>query len=104
MDMGVIRLAPGPDARTRTLEAEIAMDILWAAAIPDDRLEHIRARPGPPPATLDIVVFLNCTVPVSATDLALRLCRRALLTAPVLNGWTAIPLSPTTHCMTWEIP
>lgn len=96
MDMVLIRLAPGPDMRSRPLTPEIAVDILWSAAIPDDRLEHIRARHGPGPETVDLALFHTTDGPDSTaatTTTALCLCYRAIETAPALAGWTATALT-----------
>jgi hypothetical protein len=94
MDMVLIRLAPGPDMRNRPLTPEIAVDILWSAAIPDDRLEHIRARHGPGPETVDLALFHTTDGPDStAATTALCLCYRAIETAPALAGWTAVALT-----------
>jgi hypothetical protein len=95
MDMVLIRLAHPEDPRIRPLNPEVALDILWAAATPDDRLEHIRARYGPTPDTIDLALFHRAD-PSSATAAALRVCGRAILRSPALAAWTAtvIPHQP----------
>ena len=97
MDMVLIRLAPVPDSRNRSLTPEIVVDILWSAAIPEDRLEHIRARHGPGPETVDLALFHTTDGPDSTAATAataLCLCYRAIETAPALAGWTATALTP----------
>jgi hypothetical protein len=103
MDLVIVRLAAGPEARNRLLSPETLVDVLWAAAVPADQLEHVRARQGPDPGSVDAVLFHLPADTGSTIDVALRLCRRALLTAPSLSGWTLTPLSSTTDAMNWEI-
>jgi hypothetical protein len=57
MQMALVRIAPGPSAHTKVLNTQIATDVLWAAAIPEDRLEHVRARLGLLAGDIDIAVF-----------------------------------------------
>ena len=93
MDVVLIRLAAGPAARTRTLSPEMAVDILWATAVPDDRLEHIRARYGPTPDQIAVALFLlEDAAGKPAMDTALGLCHRAISTSQTFLGWAAEPL------------
>lgn len=103
MQMVLVRIAPDPSAHIKVLNTQIATDILWAAAIPEDRLEHVRARPGPLAGDIDIAVFHKESGAETDTAVALGLCRRAIGSAPVLAGWHASPLTPAPHAMTWEI-
>jgi hypothetical protein len=57
MDLIAVRLAAGAEARNRRLSPETVADVLWASALPGDRLEHVRARWGPAPGTVDVVLF-----------------------------------------------
>lgn len=110
MDLVPIRLSAGAEARNRDQppSPETVVDVLWAAAIPTDRLEHIRARHGPAPGTVDAVLFVLPTgagpagSAGSTTDVALRLCHRALAAAPSLSGWEVAPLDPRADAMSWE--
>jgi hypothetical protein len=93
MELILIRLtadgtaaAPGADP-----DPEIVADVIWAAAVPADRLEHLRTRPGPHPGCVDVALFHRPGHP-SAADLAHGLCQRAITTAPFLHGFTARPL------------
>ena len=91
MDLTLIRLSAPPQPRTPHREPtspDIVADILWATAIPDDRLEHIRTRYGPVAGVVDLAVF-HRPGGRPAADLALQLCHRAIGIAPVLAGWTA---------------
>ncbi|NUR59981.1 MAG: hypothetical protein HOV87_15120 [Catenulispora sp.] len=101
MDIILVRLMRGSAAKTvaaaqagaPALSPEAVVDVLWAVAEPDDRLEHVRARSGPHPGIVDLAMFHGGAGPVSSRDLALRLSRRALATAPLLSGWIADPLA-----------
>jgi hypothetical protein len=101
MRIALIRLSPGPNAPTRTLSAEIATDILWAAALPDDRLEHVRIRHSPDADDIDVALFHIHGGTEQATDTeadaeaALCLCHRAIGMSPMLAGWLAEPLTTT---------
>ncbi|MEZ0106326.1 hypothetical protein ABH920_000307 [Catenulispora sp. EB89] len=95
--MALLRLCPGPDARISTPSPEIVADILWAAAVPADGLEHIRARHGPTPTAIDLALFHIGSEAETVADIALRLCRRAIDAAPALAGWTATRIPLGTH-------
>lgn len=88
MDLVPVRMSSGAEARNASLTPEVLADVLWMAALAADRLEHIRARHGPSPGSVDVVLFLLPAEPESTTDVALRLCHRAVDTAPSLIGWT----------------
>lgn len=69
------------------ISPEVVVDIVWSATVPDDRLEHVRARHGPGPGTVDLAIFLrDGATPV--TEAAEALCRRAIATAPSLSDWS----------------
>lgn len=95
--MVLIRLTPRSAGVRGAVGPELAADILWAAALPGDRLEHIRARAGPHAPDIDLVLFHRA---VSVTgqegeapqDTSLRLCRRAIARSPALAGWSATVL------------
>ena len=75
------------------ISPEVVVDILWSTSVPDDRLEHVRARPGPSPGTVDLALFLRIGATpvveaVEATEAAEALCRRAIATAPSLSDWS----------------
>lgn len=91
MDIILVRLMRG-SAAVAAPAPETVVDVLWAVAKPDDRLEHVRARSGPRPDTVDLAMFHGGAGPVPSRDLALRLSRRALATAPALSGWVAAAL------------
>lgn len=105
--MILVRLSPSPTARIKTLSPEIVADILWAAAIPEDHLEHVRARCGPVGGDIDAALFHKDAgeAPSVGTDVvhvALNLCRRAITVSPTLDGWSAGPLVPASGITAWE--
>ncbi|AUG81491.1 hypothetical protein CFP65_6861 [Kitasatospora sp. MMS16-BH015] len=69
------------------------VSLLRAAALPSDQLEHVRARPGPHPGSLDLALFHRHAGP-RPPEASLRLAERALAASPRLTGWTAEPASP----------
>jgi hypothetical protein len=91
MDLILIRLAATPAARQPDLSPEIVVDVLWANALPGDRLEHVRARQGSAAGSIDLVLFHRTAEQTGrdADEPALHLCLRAIGTAPALSGWTA---------------
>ncbi|MER5637902.1 hypothetical protein ABT095_13210 [Kitasatospora sp. NPDC002227] len=96
MEIVLIRLNPGrgPDpghraAADAVLPAVVA-DIVWANAVPDDELEHIRARPGPRPGSIDLALFHRHAGP-RPPETSLRVARRAITASPLLAGWAAEP-------------
>jgi hypothetical protein len=98
--MVLIRLTPPGAGVVHPVSPDTVLDILWAAALPGDRLEHIRARPGPRAPDLDLVLFHRSrptTEPEPATTAhtSLQLCRRAIQSSPTLSGWNpAVLLTP----------
>jgi len=69
------------------LSAPVIVDVLWAAAAPGDRIEHISARSAP--RHIDIGIYTRRT-PEQDPDppAAEGVVRRALASAPLLRGWT----------------
>ncbi|GAA1965546.1 hypothetical protein [Catenulispora subtropica] len=104
MHMILVGLRPGPQARTRHLSPETVVDILWAAAVPEDLLEHVRARSEPGEAGVDTAIFLAVPDADSETDVrtALCLCLRAVGSAPALAGWYVDLQAMPSHATPWE--
>lgn len=99
--MVLIRLTgPSPSPADRTQQPEylvptLATDVIWANAVPDDRLEYVHARAGPHAGTIDLALFHRADprrAPSGA--MALALCNRAIVNSPSLRAWTARPLPP----------
>ena len=102
MDFALIRLTAPVQHRApdrQPTNPDIVADILWAAAIPGDRLEHVRARQGLVAGVVDVAVFHRPTTTPGEQE-ALHLCQRAIATAPVLAGWTAHILANPTDLLT----
>lgn len=94
MELVLIRLTPPGAGVRRPVSPELATDILWAAALPTDRLEHIRARPAPRGPDIDLALFHRARSTTeqeaeAAENLSLLLCRRAIDSSPALAGWRA---------------
>jgi hypothetical protein len=75
----------------------LVTDVIWANAVPADRLEYVHARAGPSPGTVDLVLFHRADdtdddEAVGGGTTALILCHRAIANSPSLRAWTARPL------------
>lgn len=87
MQLVLARLRAPASIPAPSVNPEAVVDILWSVTVPDDRLEHVRARHGPGPGVLDLVIFLRIgATPVE--EAAEALCRRAIATAPILSDWS----------------
>jgi hypothetical protein len=94
MDLVLIRLSRGGQhaGNDNLPPPEVVADIVWANATRGDQLEHIRARAGPEPGCVDLVLF-HRAIGQSAAGISLALCRRAVDAAPSLAGCTTTPLT-----------
>jgi hypothetical protein len=113
----VVLTAPTPAAGT-AIGPQVLGDILWANADPAEGLEHVSVRAGPEPGSYTVGMFLlplgsghadagteadtgsetDIDSEADAANCALRLCRRAIQSAPALSGWAlaqhrAVPAS-----------
>ncbi|MEW2585203.1 hypothetical protein [Streptomyces virginiae] len=70
---------PGPADGGRLLR------LLWGAARPEERLEHISVRSGP--HGVDLGLFTVATPATTAAETALAICRRALAPPSPFHGW-----------------
>ncbi|MFE0579221.1 hypothetical protein [Streptomyces sp. NPDC058874] len=70
---------PGPADDGRLLR------LLWGAARPAERLEHISVRSGP--HGVDLGLFTVATPETTAAEAALAICRRALAPPSPFHGW-----------------
>ncbi|MFJ9939525.1 hypothetical protein [Streptomyces erythrochromogenes] len=59
--------------------------LLWGAARPGERLEHISMRSGP--HGVDLGLFTVATPGTSAAEAALAICRRVLALPSPFHGW-----------------
>lgn len=85
MQMISATLGVRTEAADRSLPAGVAVDLLWAAARPEDRLEHVYCEPAD--GRLDFVFFVRSLSVAAACDAVAAICRRATATAPALRGW-----------------
>jgi hypothetical protein len=86
MYMAVLTIAPGNRARYERLEHALVSDILWTAAVQEDGLEHIHSRTGNA-GRIELTLFHRGSGAETANAAAMRICLRALTSAPVLSGW-----------------
>ncbi|MBD0710402.1 MULTISPECIES: hypothetical protein [unclassified Streptomyces] len=63
-------------------------ELLWAAAHPEDRIEHVVVHPDAVPAPM-LGVYVLADSLASAERQTFAFCRRALEAAPQLALWTA---------------
>lgn len=87
----IVLTAPSGNAEA-AVDRQILTDVVWANARSADGLEHVTVGIRPGSGSLVVGIFLIPDA-ADATTHALRLCQRAVRTAPVLSGWTAAPLS-----------
>jgi hypothetical protein len=82
-------IAANPDAPHHSIGRQVAADLMWGAAGPDVRLEHIyvRSRPG----HLDIVFFLMSRSRREASAHARSICERAVVQSSLLRSWNPLP-------------
>lgn len=85
--MHIVRvgLARGETGRRWSLPGEAVADLIWAHSRREDGVEHLRVRARPD--RIDIVFFLCVPEEGSATETALRICRRLVAQVPALRGW-----------------
>lgn len=83
----IVLTAPAKSAPP-TISAEIVVDLLWAAALPGDRVEHIHARAGPD--GFDVLFYHLGTDQIAATENIVRLCCRAVSGTGELSMWTVM--------------
>ena len=80
-----VRLAPAGRDLGFDLNPETVVDLIWAQAVPDDRLDHVRTRGiGDMPA-LEIVLILSAEDVIDAVLRARRLYDR-VLRSPLLRN------------------
>jgi hypothetical protein len=102
MDMVPVFLIPTAAAADQEPDPECVLDALWAAAAPDDRLEHITLLHGP--GRFEVVMFHLTSSAERGEQAAIRLCARACAQAPLLQGWTVGSLVPARIRMSIPLP
>jgi hypothetical protein len=76
---------PGPRPDPAPADDGRLLELLWGAARPAERLEHISVRSGP--HGVDLGLFTVATPGTTAAEAALAICRRALATPSPFHGW-----------------
>jgi hypothetical protein len=67
------------------LDQAVAVDLLWGASQPDDRLEHVYVRSEP--GLLYVVAFVLAESQKAASKVTKSLCERGIHQSPLLNAW-----------------
>ena len=68
-----------------SLEAASVRGLLWELTEPADQLQHVSIRMRP--NRIDLGLYHLADTQQEAADAARRLCVRAFVSAPTLNGW-----------------
>ncbi|MFI9362325.1 hypothetical protein ACIG5E_14920 [Kitasatospora sp. NPDC053057] len=85
MELTHIALTPADPVAVRPPDRRQIIDLLWAAAAPGERLEHVSVQVRPHGIRLGM--FTVATPGLTARAAALAICRRALAISPPLSGW-----------------
>ncbi|WP_230210328.1 hypothetical protein [Streptomyces kaniharaensis] len=85
MELTLIALTPADPVAVRLPDRRRIVDLLWAAAAPGERLEHVSVQVNP--RGIRLGMFAVATPELTARAAALAICRRALATSPPLSGW-----------------
>jgi hypothetical protein len=81
-----VRMTPSRPTREAAPSAAAIEDMIWAAAVPQDCLEHLTVARGHD--DLSVAVFVRARDLAHAGQQVDRLIRRMLGQAPPLAGWT----------------
>ncbi|GAA0472135.1 hypothetical protein ACFQ2B_02365 [Streptomyces stramineus] len=92
MRLTVITLAPTGTSGRHLLDGAQVAAVLWVAATPEDRLEHISTRSAP--GRLHLGIFTTARSEAAAEAAALGICRRALAMSPILRDWSVRAVRP----------
>ncbi|MEU6297788.1 hypothetical protein [Streptomyces erythrochromogenes] len=86
MELTLVSLVPpGPGPGPGPADERRLLRLLWGAARPGERLEHISVRSGP--HGVDLGLFTVATPGTTAAGAALAICRRALAPPSAFHGW-----------------
>jgi hypothetical protein len=85
MQLSRVTLIAPEQARPPAVRPALVVDLVWAAAGPADRVEHVAALGGP--GLVEIGIFAQAESPEEAQLSACLLVRRVLHMAPLLGGW-----------------
>lgn len=97
MFMATVTLVPTENADAGMLESGVVADIVWAAAKPDDGLEHVHAKVASGRIEL---TFFHCSSSLTAAiSAAGEICRRTLDSSPALARWRISATSESPHAL-----
>lgn len=85
MFMATATLVTATDSAAEKLESAVVTDIVWAAAMPADDLEHVHAKSAS--GRIDLTFFHRTSSLADALSAAGEICRRALNSSPSLSQW-----------------
>ncbi|MGN5385930.1 hypothetical protein [Streptomyces sp. JL7001] len=86
MELTLVSLVPpGPGPGPGPADDGRLLRLLWGAARPGERLEHISVRSGP--HGVDLGLFTVATPGTTAAEAALAICRRTLAPPSPFHGW-----------------
>ncbi|MEU8673468.1 hypothetical protein [Streptomyces sp. NPDC048560] len=83
--MATATLVAVDDAEVARLESAVVTDIVWAAAMPDDDLEHVHAKTTS--GRIELTFFHRTGSLADALSAAGAISRRALNSSPTLAQW-----------------
>ncbi|MCM1971334.1 hypothetical protein [Streptomyces sp. G1] len=85
MFMATATLVAAREADAAKLESAVVTDIVWAAAMPADDLEHVHAKTAS--GRIELTFFHRTGNLADALTAAGEICRRALNSSPTLAQW-----------------
>lgn len=83
--MATATLVAAHEAGAAKLESATVTDIVWAAAVPSDDLEHVHAKTAS--GLIELTFFHRTSTLDGALSAAAEICRRALNSSPTLTQW-----------------
>ncbi|MCP3758868.1 hypothetical protein [Streptomyces sp. TBY4] len=85
MFMATATLVAARENEAAKLESAVVTDIVWAAAVPADDLEHVHAKTTS--GRIELTFFHRTSTLDGALSAAAEICRRALNSSPTLAQW-----------------
>jgi hypothetical protein len=86
--VAVSMVLSGEREKPPEISSEIIADLCWAAAVPEDGLEHLRAWAGH--GRIDLVLYVQAPDDRGALQAALTLCERVVRQCGDMNGWQTV--------------
>lgn len=85
MFMATATLVAARETKAAKLESAVVTDIVWAAAMPADDLEHVHAKTAS--GRIELTFFHRTASLADALSAAGAISRRALNSSPTLASW-----------------